>query len=166
MVNCDITMKSKNTLKLLLAMALLGTPATAQVPNANQKKYDARAREFAEFMLYWSNWNAYESVSRTDRRRAERTTYECAYAKMPELVRDSVYMADKITKGASIINKKYDLQERPDYVYTWFELFYIHEQKNADKNSSDYILADNLKKYIEILKQLKLARYTMQINQK
>ena len=100
------------------------------------------------------------------RRRAERTTYECAYAKMPELVRDSVYMADKITKGASIINKKYDLHERPDYVYTWFELFYIHEQKNADKNSSDYILADNLKKYIEILKQLKLARYTMQINQK
>ena len=159
-------MNNKTKLKLLLSLALLGTPAIAQTPTTIEKKYEARARNFAKFLLNWSDIEAYEAVSNRDKRRAEHATYDSAKAKIPELVRDSTILADQITKGANIINKKYDLDEHPDHIYTWYEFFYIYEQRDADKNSEDYIMADILQKYTNVLKQLKLARYTMELNGK
>ena len=159
-------MKNKTKLKLLLSLMLLAMPAGAQVLDKDAQKRERRAQNFADFLLYWCDWKAYDSVSYMDKRRAKRTTYEDASAKIPELVRDSIYYADKLAVDANIINKKYDLDKKPDHIYTLHEIFYIYEQKNTDRNSDEYIMAENLKKYIKTLKQLKLNRYTMQINQK
>lgn len=166
MLKYSVTMKNKNKLKLLLALMLAATPVMVQSQDADALKRDTRTRYFKDFLMYWCDWRAYDSVSYMDKRRAERTTYEEASARIPDLVRDSTQRADKLAQDASIINKKYDLDERPDHVYTWYELFYIYEQKNPDKNSEEYIMADNLVKYIETLKQLKLNRYTMEVNKK
>lgn len=164
MLKYSVTMKNKNKLKLLLALMLAAMPIAVQSQDTDALKRDARTRYFKDFLMYWSDWRAYESVSHMDKRRAERTTYEEASARIPELVRDSTLRANKLTQDAGIINKKYDLDERPDHIYTWYELFYIYEQKKPDKNSEEYIMAENLVKYIETLKQLKLNRYTMQVN--
>ena len=159
-------MNHKTKLKLLLALVLSGTPTTAQTTDAITKKQEARARNFANFLFDWSEWEAFDKVSYRDKRRAERATYDSAKTRIPDLVRDSTILANQIVKGADIINKKYDLNEHPDHIYTCYELFYIYEKKETDKNSDEYIMADVLNKYTDVLKQLKLARYTMEINSK
>ena len=157
-------MRNKTNLKLLLSLLLLTTPASAQKPDKDAQKSENRTRNFAEFVLYWSEWNAYVDVSGADRRRAERKTNEDLEIKIPELVRDSTYYADQITKSASIINKRYSLDERPDMAFFLYEIRTTYKDRWADKNSEEYKLSKTLIEYEQVLKELKLARYTMKLN--
>lgn len=165
-VNFVITMKNRNKIKLILMLMLAGAPIAAQQQTPDDKKRSARTERFARLLLYWADYDAYDSVKMREKRIAEKMPYDSAANKIPDLVRDSTYYADIIKSGADLINKRYSLRETPDNVYTLYELMYIYEEKHTDKNSSEYILIDNLMKYVDVLKQLKLNRYTMEVNKK
>ncbi len=132
----------------------------------DDEKQASRKRNFAEFLMYWTEWNAYIDISQLEKRRAERDIYEDAINKIPDLVRDSTYYANTITDNAGIINKKYNVNERPDMAFTMYEARQMYKYKKADKNSDEYILGKNLHEYEQILKELKLARYTVQVHKK
>lgn len=159
-------MKHKNKLKLLLMLMLMGVPSAAQSDDADKIKQEVRARNFADFLLYWAEWGAFVDVGRFDKRRAERDTYEEASMRIPELVRDSTYYADEIVKGAHIINKRYPLDKKPEMAYFMCEINDTYRDKNADKSSDMYILGKNMAEFEKVLKELKLARYTVEVKQK
>lgn len=158
-------MRNKTKIKLLISLMLMATPISAQ-PNPDTKKCEWRARDFAKFLLYWCERTAVESATKREIRIAEKTPYDVAAASIPQMTRDSTYMANLIAADANIINKKYSLKETPEYVYTWYDLMYSYERRDANKNSEEYLLAEKLLKYIDLMKQIKLARYTIQVNQK
>ncbi len=159
-------MKNKTKLKLLLSMMLLATTSIAQDSFKEEQKRAARAKNFADFLLYWSDWDAYLDVSIIDKKLAERETYDEAKTRIPELVQDSTYYADEIVKSASIINKRYPLNKQPDMAYFLYEIKDIYKDKKSDRNSDEYKLGRTLAEYERVLKELKLARYTLRINQK
>ena len=159
-------MKNKNKLKLILSLMLLATPVIAQSDDKDAMKRAARAKNFAEFLLYWTDWNAYIDVRHIDKKRAERDTYEEAKNRIPELVRDSTRYANEIVNASPIINKRFALKERPDMAYFMYEIRDIYKDKRSDKHSVEYLLGQSLSEYEKVLKELKLTRYTMEINQK
>ena len=158
-------MNKQTKLKLLLMFMLAGTPCVAQT-DSDTKKQEMRARNFAEFLLYWTEWEAFFDVGHFDKKRAEHREYDDSIQQIPELVRDSAYYANEITKGASLINQRYPLNTQPDMPYFMYEIEYSYDGKNPDKTSAEYILGENLERYEQTLKKLKLARYTVKVNQK
>lgn len=165
MIQYTITMKNKTRLKLLLALLLSGTPAIAQTPdNSDKARQERRAKNFAEFLLYWTNWDAYININNAQIKRAEKADMEKAQEEIPQLVLDSTYYANEIVKRADIINKRYDLDETPDMAFAKYELVCAYKQKYPSKDAPEYILGKMLKEYEETLKQLKLARYTVKCN--
>ena len=159
-------MKNKTKIKLLLSLILLATPSVAQDIDVESQKRAMRAKNFAEFLLYWSEWGALVDVSNMDKRRAERDTCEGANAQIPDLVRDSTYYANEIVKAAPIINKRFPLGQSTDMAYFLYEIKDIYKDKKADKSSPEYTLGKNLNEYEKVLKKLKLARYTIDFNKK
>ena len=147
-------------------LMLAGMPAVAQQQNSDKEKQEARAKNFADFLLYWSEWRAVADVSRYEKKRAAREDYENANERIPKLVHDSIYYADEITKRASIINKRYPLDEKPDMIFFSYEIREAYKYKNVDKNSDEYIMGKILAEYEHVLKKLKLDRYTIKLNQK
>lgn len=165
MIQYIITMKNKTRLKLLLALLLSGTPAIAQTPdNSDKVRQERRAKNFAEFLLYWTNWDAYMNINRAQIKRAEKADMEKAKDTIPGLVRDSTYYANEIVKRADIINKRYDLDETPDMAFTKYELVCAYKQKYPSKDAPEYILGKMLEEYEDVLKKLKLTRYTVKCN--
>ena len=160
-------MKNKTRLKLLLALLLSGTPAIAQTPdNSDKARQERRAKNFAEFLLYWTNWDAYMHINNAQIKRAEKADMEKAQEEIPQLVLDSTYYADEIIKRADIINKRYDLDETPDMAFAKYELVCAYKQKYPSKDAPEYILGKMLEGYEDVLKKLKLARYTIRHNKK
>ncbi len=158
-------MKNETKLKLLLMLILYGTPCVAQ-PESDLKKQEMRAQNFADFLLYWTEWSAYMAVNRFDIKRAERRDYDKAIQQIPEMVQDSTYYANEIVKSANIINTRYPLNAKPDMPYFMYEIIDCYKNNISDKNSNEYKLGCNISKYEKVLKKLKLARYTVQVNQK
>ena len=158
-------MNNKIKLSLLLAMMLMGTPCMAQT-DQDAKKQELRKRNFAEFLIYWTEWDAFIDISQFDKSRAKRDSYEEAKNQIPNLVRDSTYYANEISAGAGIINDKYTINQQPDLAFTMYEIKQAYKDRHTDKNSAEYILGKNMKEYEKILKELKLARYTISINEK
>ena len=159
-------MKNKTKIKLLLSLVLLATPTVAQPNDKDTHKREIRARNFADFLLYWADWSAYVDVRQIDKKRAERDEYEEAKSRIPELVRDSTYYANEIVNASPLINERFALDERPDMAYFMYEVKDTYKDKRADKNSAEYKLGHNLSEYEKVLKALKLTRYTMEIHQK
>lgn len=159
-------MKNKTKLKLLLSLLLVATPCLAQESDADTKKHMARAREFADFVLRWTDWGAYYDIKARDKRRAERDTYQEASERIPLLVQDSTLYANAIVKNAGIINKRYPINRSPDMAFFLYELRDIYKYELYDTSSEEYLLGKIILDYEQVLKKLKLARYTMYINQK
>ena len=160
-------MKNKTKLNLLLSLCLCATPGMAQNNDTeNQQRMERRAKNFADFLLYWTDWDAFTHVNMLQIKRAERNDVEDAKKDVEKLTRDSTYYADEITKRADIINKRYDLDEKPDMAFAKYELACAYKQKYPSKDAPEYILGKMLEEYEDVLKKLKLARYTIRHNKK
>ena len=164
MLGYDVAMKNKTKIKFAILLMLVAGNAYAQQQNSDDVKRGVRAHNFARTLLYWADVEACYDVSKREIRTAEKMSPDSAMARIPTLVRDSTYFANELRSGADIINSKYTLNEHPDNIYTIYELLYVYDKKNSDKNSPDYIMADKLHKYVDVIKELKLARYAIRHN--
>ncbi len=157
-------MKNKTKLNILLSLMLLATPGVAQTPDKDKQKRENRAREFANFALYWSEYDAVYGARTRDIRRAERTPYVQAQAVIPALVRDSTRLANGVVRYADAINEIYDLNESPEFPFALYECVYVYQENAATPDSKIYQMGKYLKEYDQVLRKLKLARYTIRHN--
>ena len=152
--------------KIFLVLAMMGMPmgAHAQTPKQTKKPNTHLVKEYTSFLLRLCNSNAYYAVRRGDKKDAEKRSYADAAAEIPQLVRDSTAHADAIAKYADIISDMHIAGKQPDFIYATFAATDAYAERKADTTSKEYQLGKYISKYTDTVKQLKLARYTMRIN--
>ena len=129
-------------------------------------KREQRAQEFGYYLLAWCDRSAYYDIKRYQIRRAETRDISRVASAIPELVQDSTYYANQIMMGADIINDIYDINKPCDMVYAAYSMIDAYKEEYPGKDAPEYILGQNMHEYERVLKKLKLARYTVQVNQK
>lgn len=152
---------NKNIAKIFLMLALMGAPAVGHSQTKRTPQY--WTHEYALFIMRLCDSDAYHDVSRADKRNAEKRTFADAASMIPELTRDSTIHANAIEKYAEIAIEKPYSYNGPDFIYLTYEVRDVYHDKSADKTSKHYQLGKHMAEYTNVLKQLKLARYTMQL---
>lgn len=157
----DLNKQNKNIAKIFLMLALIGAPASGNAQSKRTPQY--WAQEYATFIMRLCDSDAYHDVSRIEKKHAEKRTYADAASMIPELTRDSTMHADAIKKYAEIAIEKPYSYSGPDFIYLTYEVLDTYRDKSADKTSKHYQMGKHMAEYTDVLKQLKLARYTMRL---
>ncbi len=166
-----INTKNYFWLKILLMLTMLATPVThAQVNTSSDdrdtRKKEARAREFANFLIRNAEWDTYLNVRQRDLKRAVKIPYDTLVVQIPKLLRDSTKYAAALVNQAAIVNKIVPLDETPDHVYLMFDILYEHEKGGKNKNSESYAMGETILNFYKTIRELRLAQYAIKNKQK